>query len=124
MGGGNCAPQSSVWCVGREKAKLSYFWEHCYLKGTSGRYRGALVNPDTGCPIETDGVRLMAEDFDKKRLHEVVEDSKGGRTKYAALWQADRTKIARMAPIEYIGRFMPEAGRTMPSPMNCTSWRT
>jgi hypothetical protein len=101
-------PQSSVWCVGREKAKLSYFWEHCYVKGRSGRYRGALINPDTGCPIETDGVRLTAEDFDKKRLHEVVEDSKGGRTKYSALWQADRTKIVRMAPIEYIGRFMQE----------------
>lgn len=38
----------------------------------------------------------------------MVEDSKDGRTKYSALWQADRTKIVRMAPIEYIGRFMPE----------------
>jgi len=101
-------PQSSVWCVGREKAKLSYFWEHCYLKSRSGRYRGALINPGTGCPIETDGVRLTPEDFDKKRLHEVVENPKGGRTKYSALWQADRTKIVRMAPIEYIGRFMQE----------------
>ena len=55
VGGGNYAREASVWCVGREKAKLSYFWEHCYLKGRSGRYRGALINPDTGCPIETDG---------------------------------------------------------------------
>lgn len=38
----------------------------------------------------------------------MVEDSKAGRTKYSALWQADRKKIVRMAPIEYIGRFMPE----------------
>jgi hypothetical protein len=53
-------------------------------------------------------VRLTSENFDKRRLHEVVEDPKGGRTKYSALWQADRSKIVRMAPIEYIGRYMPE----------------
>jgi hypothetical protein len=68
----------------------------------------ALVNPDTGCPIETEGVRLSVLDFDKKRLHEIVGDQKGGRTRYSALWQADRTKIARMAPVEYIGRYMYE----------------
>ena len=104
----NLCPESAVWCVGREKAKLSYFWKHCYARSRSGKYRGALTNPDTGCPIETDGVRLAIVDFDKKRLHEMVEDQKGGRTKYSALWQADRTKIARMAPAEYIGRYMYE----------------
>src|SRR5271157_6053989 len=83
-------PGSSVWCVGREKAKLSYFWKQCYGRSRSGKYRGALTNPDTGCPIETDGVRLSVLDFDKKRLHEILEDQKGGRTKYSALWQADR----------------------------------
>ena len=101
-------PGSSVWCVGREKAKLSYFWKHCYGRSRSGRYRGALTNPDTGCPIETDSVRLGVLDFDKKRLHEILEDQKGGRTKYSALWQADRNKIARMAPAEYMGRYMHE----------------
>src|SRR5208283_696848 len=88
--------------------KLSYFWKHCYGKSRSGRYLGSLTNPDTGCPVETDGVRLSALDFEKKRLHQIVEDSKAGRTKYSALWQADCSKIARMAPAEYMGRFMPE----------------
>lgn len=101
-------PESAVWCVGREKAKLSYFWKHCYGRSRSGKYRGALTNSDTGCPIETDGVRLSVVDFDKKRLHEIVDDQKGGKTKYSALWQADRTKLARMAPAEYIGRYMYE----------------
>src|SRR5437588_5151244 len=101
-------PESAVWCVGREEAKLSYFWKHCYGRSRSGKYSGALTNPDTGCPIETDGVRLIVQDFDKKRLHEIVEDPKGGRTRYSALWQADRDKIARMAPAEYIGRYMYE----------------
>jgi len=58
--------------------------------------------------VETDGVRLSALDFDKKRLHEIVEDPKAGNTKYTALWQADCNKIARMAPAEYMGRYMPE----------------
>jgi len=35
-------------------------------------------------------------------------DSKVGKTKYSALWQADCNKIARMAPAEYMGRYMPE----------------
>ncbi len=101
-------PGTSVFCVGREKAKLSYFWKHCYGRSRSGKYCGALTNPDTGCPIETDGIRLNVQDFEKNRLHEVVEDPKDGTTKYSALWQADRNKIARMAPVEYMGRYMHE----------------
>ena len=53
-------PATSIFCIGREKAKLSYFWKHCYGRSRSGPYLGALTNPDTGCPIETDGVRLTA----------------------------------------------------------------
>ena len=101
-------PGTTIFCIGREKAKLSYFWKHCYAKSRSGRYLGSLTNPDTGCPVETDGVRLSALDFEKKRLHQIVEDSKAGKTKYSALWQADGNKIVRMAPTEYMGRFMPE----------------
>ncbi len=101
-------PASSIFCVGREKAKLSYFWKHCYGRARSGPYLGSLTNPDTGRPVETDGVRLTAMDFDKKRLHELVDQPKGGTTRYCALWQADRDKIARMAPAEYMGRYMPE----------------
>ena len=101
-------PGTTIFCIGREKAKLSYFWKHCYGKSRSGRYLGSLTNPDTGCPVETDGVRLSALDFEKKRLHEIVEGSKAGTTKYCALWQADCNKIARMAPAEYMGRYMPE----------------
>jgi hypothetical protein len=101
-------PGTAIFCIGREKAKLSYFWKHCYGKSRSGRYFGSLTNPDTGCPVETDGVRLSALDFEKKRLHQIVEDSKAGNTKYSALWQADGNKIVRMAPTEYMGRFMPE----------------
>src|SRR5512146_1969916 len=57
-------PASSIFCIGREKAKLSYFWKHCYERARSGPYLGSLANPDTGRPIETDGLRLSAMDFD------------------------------------------------------------
>jgi hypothetical protein len=101
-------PETGIFCIGREKAKLSYFWKHSYGRSRSGRYLGALTNPDTGSPIETDGVRLTPVDFDKKRLHEIVEQEKDGTTKYCPLWQADGNKIVRMAPAEYMGRYMPE----------------
>jgi superfamily II DNA or RNA helicase len=101
-------PSTAVFCIGREKAKLSYFWKHCFAKSRSGRYGGSVINPDTGSPIETDGTRLTVMDFDKKRLHEIVEGQKGGTTRYSALWQADRNRIIRMAPAEYVGRYMPE----------------
>ena len=101
-------PESAIFCMGREKAKLSYFWKHCYGKSRSGKFLGALTNPDTGCPIETDGMRLSVPDFEKKRLHEVVEGAKEGTTRYSALWQADRNKIVRMAPAEFMGRYMHE----------------
>jgi len=101
-------PQTAIFCIGREKAKLSYFWKHCFARSRSGRYLGALINPDTGCPIETEGVRLTAVDFEKKRLHEIFEQQKGGTTKYCPMWQADGSKIVRMAPAEYLGRYMPE----------------
>jgi superfamily II DNA or RNA helicase len=101
-------PETAIFCIGREKAKLSYFWKHCYGRSRSGRYLGALTNPDTGCPVETDGVCLTTIDFDKKRLHEIVDQQKNGTTKYCPLWQADGNKIARIAPAEYMGRYMPE----------------
>ena len=101
-------PSTAVFCIGREKAKLSYFWKHCFLVCQAGRYRGSVINPDTGSPVDTDGTRLTVLDFDKKRMHEIVESEKGGTTKYSALWQADRSKIMRMAPVEYMGRYMPE----------------
>jgi hypothetical protein len=34
---------ATIFCIGREKAKLSYFWKHCYGKSRSGRYLGSLT---------------------------------------------------------------------------------
>jgi hypothetical protein len=37
-------------------------------------------------------------------LSEILVSPKMGTTRFSPLWQADRTRIQRMAPIEYIGR--------------------
>ncbi|MGB8772056.1 MAG: DEAD/DEAH box helicase [Candidatus Korobacteraceae bacterium] len=101
-------PESSIFIFGRERAKLGYFWKHVYLKARAGKHLGLVLNPDTAKPISTDDEFLNVRDFDKKRLHEFVERDRGGTAYYSALWQADRNKIQRMAPADFMGRYMPE----------------
>ena len=101
-----CA-QPSVFIIPKDKGKLSYFWRHAFLTAKSGPELGGTINPDTGASIEnSDGERLTRLDFDQLKISEQIERANGGRKLFSPLWQADRTKIQRMAPIEYIGRFM------------------
>ena len=101
--------------MGRDRRKLSYFWRHAYTLAPCGRYQGSVVNPDTGCPIYLgeDGQRLLAIDFKKAKLSEILssrngeESAKSRRELYSALWQADAKKIRRFAPVDFIGRYMP-----------------
>ena len=100
---------SSLFIVGRERAKLGYFWRHAYQLPRSGPYIGCVVNPDTGQPVVVESGRLTAADFDNVKLAETIE-IRGGkpcRALHSPLWQADSNKIRRMAPIEFIGRYMP-----------------
>lgn len=96
----------SFFIVGKEKGKLGYFWKHSYAVAESGPERGGVINPDTGCAIEVAGERLTRSDFAESRMSEILEGRKGGHARYSALWQADRERIQRMAPLEYIGRYM------------------
>jgi hypothetical protein len=82
----------------------------------SGRYLGSVVNPDTGSRVEMGERWLIAADFRKARLGEVIggatskeegADSKPRRPIYSPLWQADGKRIRRVAPLDFIGRFMP-----------------
>src|SRR5690348_13604058 len=106
----------ALFIVGRDRGKLSYFWRHAYEKVRCGRYQGSVVNPDTGCPIYLgeDGERLLSSDFRKAKLSEILgarsdnESKKLRRTLYSALWQADGAKTRRFAPVDFIGRFMPD----------------
>jgi superfamily II DNA or RNA helicase len=98
----------ALFIVGREKAKLGYFWRHAYLFARSGPNAGCLVNAETGKPVLLDGERLTSADFRQTKLTEQIETrgDKVCRTLHSALWQADPQKIHRMAPVEFIGRHM------------------
>ena len=99
----------SLFIVGRERAKLGYFWRHAYLMPRSGPYLGCVVNSDTGRPVFVDDCRLTAAEFEKVKISETIESrgDKSCRPFHSPLWQADSDKIRRMAPIEFIGRYMP-----------------
>lgn len=99
----------SLFIVGRERAKLGYFWRHAYRIPRSGPYMGCVVNSDTGRPVFVDQSRLTAGEFEKTKVAETIEarGEKSCRPLHSALWQADSDKIRRMAPIEFIGRYMP-----------------
>jgi Type III restriction enzyme, res subunit len=113
-------PGPSYFIVGKEKGKLGYFWKHVYGKGArSSEHAGGVVNPDTHLPVakSSNGV-LDQDDFDERKKHaEVVERgqgadeqkqprSHGGSQLFSPLWAADRSKIQRMAPMEFMGRYM------------------
>jgi hypothetical protein len=94
--------------TGKDKGKLGYFWEHAYLKAKSGPNYGAVINPDSGLAIlDSEQQKLTYLDFtDKVKVSETLASPNRGTTRFSALWQADRNRIQRMAPIEYIGRYM------------------
>jgi superfamily II DNA or RNA helicase len=98
----------SLFIVGRERAKLGYFWRHAYTIARSGPYVGWLVNPETGRPVLIEDQRITAADFRLVKRSEGVDTrgDKPAHSFHSALWQADREKIHRMAPIEFIGRYM------------------
>jgi superfamily II DNA or RNA helicase len=100
----------SLFIVGRERAKLGYFWRHAYRVPHSGPYVGCVVNSDTGKPVIVNDSRLTASEFERVKIAETIE-TRGGkscRPLHSPLWQADPDKLRRMAPIEFIGRYMPE----------------
>lgn len=98
----------SVWLVSRERGKLGYFWRHAYSTPKSGPYLGNVVNPDTGRPVIVGDDQIRRPDFKKVKLAETVlaENDKGRKTFFSPLWQADNEKIRRMAPVEFIGRYL------------------
>ncbi|MBS1805468.1 MAG: DEAD/DEAH box helicase [Acidobacteria bacterium] len=98
----------TFFITGKDKGKLSYFWDHVYLKAKSGPNLGGIVNPDSGMAIlDSEMEKLTSLDFaEKVKVAEILLGSRGGTVKFSPLWQADRTRIQRMAPVEYIGRYM------------------
>jgi superfamily II DNA or RNA helicase len=98
----------ALFIVGRERAKLSYFWRPAYVFARSGPNAGCLINAETGKPVIVDDQRLTATDFSQVKIAETIESrgDKPCKALHSPLWQADPQKIHRMAPVEFIGRHM------------------
>jgi len=101
-------PAPTVFVVSRERAKLGYYWRHVIRTAASGPFLGSVVNPDTGRPIVSGEDQLRRADFRKVKHAEVVlpENGRDRVQFYSPLWQADNQKIQRMAPIDFIGRYL------------------
>lgn len=98
----------TVFVVSRERAKLGYFWRHVIRTAASGPFLGNVVNPDTGRPVLSGEDQLRRSDFRKVKHSEVVtpESPRDRKQFFSGLWQADNQKVQRMAPIEFIGRYL------------------
>jgi hypothetical protein len=85
-------PSPALFVVGRDRAKLGYFWRHAYQVARCGRYQGGVVNPDSGSQVYLgkEGERLLAMDFKKLKLSEMSGQGDGTnharRPLYSALW--------------------------------------
>jgi hypothetical protein len=102
-------PGPSFWIVGRDRAKLSYFWKHSYSVAQSGPCLGSVINPDSGAPLIVNDERVLATEFEKIRRSEILGGGDAGKDRraiYSPLWQADGKRIRRFAPLEFIGRYM------------------
>jgi hypothetical protein len=101
-------PGPTFFITGKDRGKLGYFWEHVYLKAKSGPNLGGVINADSGVAIlDSEMQKLTALDFtDKVKVSEALTAPRGGTNRFSPLWQADRKRIQRMAPIEFIGRYM------------------
>ena len=100
-------PQPAFFIMGKEKGKLGYFWKHAFGVAGSGRELGGLINPDTGHAVAAaDGGFLSPMDLREAKFSETFQGGKQGTTRFSPLWQADREKIQRMAPLDFIGRYM------------------
>ena len=101
-------PGPTLFVVGRERAKLGYFWRHAFEIPKSGPNNGCVVNPETGTPVLINEQRLLATDFKDTKISELVVERMGhaSRAHFVPLWQADSEKIQREAPIDFIGRYM------------------
>ena len=100
-------PQPAFFIMGKEKGKLGYFWKHAFAVAKSGPELGGLINPDTGHAVASkDGGYVSTLDLRDEKFNESFTAGKEGTTRFSPLWQADREKIQRMAPLDFMGRYM------------------
>jgi hypothetical protein len=97
----------AYFIMGKEKGKLGYYWKHVFNVAKCGPELGGLINSDTGHAVAlNEGGYLSKLDLRDAKHKESFKCGKDGTTRFSALWQADRDKIQRMAPADFIGRYM------------------
>jgi len=102
-------PYPVFFVMGKDKGKLGYFWKHSYVTGETGTKMGYPLNPETYTPVENpgqDGGYYFTADFGKKRISEMTERPNKGTRIFSPLWSADIKRMQRMAPIEFISRYL------------------
>jgi superfamily II DNA or RNA helicase len=101
----------NAWFVmSKERGKLSYYWRAAGETAESGKHLGYLANPDTGAPVEMSGGGYLSflDLKTNKKFQERIQrgKEKDGTTMFSPMWSADRMKIQRMAPLDFMGRYM------------------
>ncbi|GGG86980.1 DEAD/DEAH box helicase [Edaphobacter dinghuensis] len=97
----------TYFVVSKETGKLGYYWKHAYSIRSTRLERRLVTNPDTGLPIPNpEGGYLREADFSDTKLSENFERAYKGTRGHSSLWQADKSKTQRMAPLEFISRYM------------------
>jgi len=100
-------PESAFFIMSKERGKLGYFWKDAFNVPKSGPNLGYVVGNDSGVPVaNSDGGYLSSVSFADNKRSENYERPNEGSTVYSALWEADKNKIQRMAPLDYMGRYM------------------
>jgi hypothetical protein len=100
-------PENSFFIMSKEKGKLGYFWKHAFDVAESGPNNGSVIGIDSGLPVETSsGGNLTRLSFDANKYDETLNRPNKGTTVFSPLWQADKNKLQRMAPLDYMGRYM------------------
>jgi hypothetical protein len=103
-----CGEKNAFFVLSKEKGKLGYFWRDSYQVAKSGKELGGVVNVDTGRPVEISngGYLTRVHLHSNKKYQETVTRHAEGTTFYSPMWSADRSKIQRMAPLDYMSRYM------------------
>ena len=94
--------------MGRERAKLGYFWRHAYRVPHSGPYAGCVVNSDTGKPVIIDDSRLTADEFEKVKIADHRDQRRSPAPTGQPALAGGLGQDPPHGPIEFIGRYMPE----------------
>lgn len=102
--------KNAYFIMSKERGKLGYFWRPSASTANVGSFMGFVTNPDSGLPVEkSDGGMVTWADLKgAKKYQDVIQrgNDNDGKKLFAPMWCADRTKISRMAPLEFMGRYM------------------